>query len=120
MMLSSLTWLVTGREGERGVGGESGEGEEKTRTLALVLISLAADMVTLLLECVELFALLGGALVEGGEGAGALGPCACGLQVFVLREARSAARSREGGEEGHTLYTVEDIGGDGRDLEGSA
>ena len=79
MMLSSLTWLVTGWGGGR-VGERRGGKERKGgRTLCLVLVSLGAEVVALLLEILELFADLVEGGGEGGEGGGGLGACAGGL-----------------------------------------
>ena len=76
MMLSSLTWLVTGDL--ELLWGE--KWSRKRRTLALVVVPLTPEMLTLLLEGLVLLADGGEAVVESGDGVLAgLGPCACGL-----------------------------------------
>lgn len=86
------------------------KGRQGGRTLSLVLVPLAPEVVALLLEVLELVADGVEGLGDDGEGVGALGACACGLEVFVLCGGQRGARTGTGVR---TLYIAEAMGGGG-------
>ena len=91
---------------------------KKGRTLALKVVSLAPEVVALVLESLVLVADGVETLGESGKGVlRALWTSACGLEVFVLNNGRRSAGSRGGRRAGCVRCILRRPwgGGDGRD-----